>query len=82
VSSRIRAEQLRAAVEAACIVDGDTNIQVTASFGVACRSSAADFESLIRAADAALYRAKDNGRNCVMTMEIDAVEETASRQEK
>lgn len=76
VSSRIRAEQLRAAVEAASIADGETSIQVTASFGVAC-GTAAGFESLIRAADAALYRAKDSGRNCVMTTEIDAAEHPA-----
>jgi diguanylate cyclase (GGDEF)-like protein len=82
VSSRIRAEQLRAAVEAARIADGDASIHVTASFDVACRSSASDFESLIRAADAALYRAKDNGRNCVMAMEFVSVDETVPKLEK
>jgi diguanylate cyclase (GGDEF)-like protein len=81
VSSRIRAEQLRAAVEAANIADGETIIQVTASFGVAS-GFAAGFESLIREADTALYCAKDNGRNCVRTMEIDSVEKTAPKQEE
>jgi diguanylate cyclase (GGDEF)-like protein len=81
VSSRIRAEQLRAAVEAANIADGETSIQVTASFGVAC-GSGAGFESLIRAADAALYCAKDNGRNCVRTIEVDSIENLAPKQKK
>jgi diguanylate cyclase (GGDEF)-like protein len=81
VSSRIRAEQLRAAVEAANIVDGETDIQVTASFGVAC-GYAAGFESLIRAADAALYDAKDGGRNCVMVMENISDQASAPKQEE
>jgi diguanylate cyclase (GGDEF)-like protein len=70
VDARIRAEQFRAAVQAACIFDGDTLIQLTASFGVAS-GFPSDYEAMIHAADAALYRAKDNGRNCVMATEIE-----------
>ena len=81
VSSRIRAEQLRAAVEAANIVDGETSIQVTASFGVASGIEAG-FESLIRAADSALYCAKDHCRNCVRTMEDDLIENLEPRKKK
>jgi len=67
--ARQRAEQLRAAVQAAHIHDGHTAIPVTASFGVAS-GFPANYEVLIHAADAALYRAKDNGRNCVMAAEV------------
>ncbi len=67
--ARLRAEQLRAAVEAAAILDGERTILITASFGVAS-GFAATSEALIRAADTSLYRAKKNGRNCVIAMEV------------
>jgi diguanylate cyclase (GGDEF)-like protein len=70
VSTRIRAEQFRMAIQTARILDGDTVIQLTASFGVAS-GFPSDFETMIHAADAALYRAKNNGRNCVMATEIE-----------
>jgi hypothetical protein len=35
---------------------------------------------LIHAADGALYRAKDNGRNCVIAVEIAAEENVAEAQ--
>jgi len=70
VSARIRAEQFRMAVQTARILDGNTVIQVTASFGVASGFTP-DFETMIHVADAALYRAKNNGRNCVMATEIE-----------
>lgn len=38
---------------------------ITASFGVATLEPGQHAEALITAADAALYRAKENGRNCV-----------------
>ena len=71
-SALIRGEQLRVAVQSARIMDGETMLQVTASFGVA---SALPFhyeaETVIRAVDAALYRAKSSGRNCVIQAEMD-----------
>ena len=67
--SRVRAEELRIAVQVAYIHDGEQTIPVTASFGVAA-GFPTDYESLIQAADGALYRAKDNGRNCVVAVEI------------
>lgn len=67
--ARVRAEQLRTAVQAACIQDGERAIPVTASFGVAS-GFPANYEALIHTADVALYRAKDNGRNCVIAIEI------------
>jgi len=71
VSARIRAEQFRLSVQTASIADGERTIHVTASFGVASGYTA-DFEAMIHTADAALYRAKNAGRNCVMATEISA----------
>jgi diguanylate cyclase (GGDEF)-like protein len=76
VSARIRAEQFRMAVQTARIFDGETTIQVTASFGVAS-GFPSDFEAMIHAADTALYRAKNNGRNCVVATEIEPLEDFA-----
>jgi PleD family two-component response regulator len=46
-------------------------LQVTASFGVASAfPSDYDAETVIRAVDAALYRAKSSGRNCVVPAEM------------
>jgi len=50
----------------------EKRIQVTASFGVAS-GFPEDYEAMIHTADAALYRAKNNGRNCVMSSEIGLV---------
>lgn len=55
------AERLRVAVEA-CTVDG---MRTTASFGVAAFIAGDDADSLLTAADEALYRAKESGRNRV-----------------
>ena len=75
-SARLRAEQMRVAVEVAHISNGKASIKVTASFGVAS-GFPTDYESILHAADKALYRAKDIGRNCVVAMEIDATASSA-----
>jgi len=68
----IRGEQLREAVQSARILDGETMLQVTASFGVASAfRSHYEAETVIRAVDAALYRAKSSGRNCVVQAEME-----------
>ncbi len=69
--ARERAEELRKALEAARVHDGDSLIPVTASFGVAS-GFPPGHEEMIRQADAALYRAKNQGRNCVVAVEVDA----------
>lgn len=64
----LAAERIRSAIEELEIprVDGNGVLQVTASCGVAALPvSAVDKDSLIAAADAALYRAKRAGKNRV-----------------
>ncbi len=78
VAARLRAEQMRLAVQAAQFPQGESRMQVTASFGVAS-GFPTDYESIMHAADAALYRAKDNGRNCVVAVEIDPQATSLSR---
>lgn len=78
VNARARAEQFRKAVEAARITEGDTEIRITASFGVAS-GFPSDHESMLAAADAELYRAKASGRNCVMAVEIEAAKAAEER---
>jgi len=71
VHAQQRAEELREALATAQVRDGETRIPVTASFGVACGFAVAH-EDLIRRADQALYLAKNKGRNCVVSVEVDA----------
>ena len=72
-SALIRCEQIRSAVQSAQVRYGDSSLQVTASFGlVSVLPSHDEAEAVIRAADAALYRAKSSGRNCIIQAEVDA----------
>jgi diguanylate cyclase (GGDEF)-like protein len=71
--ARLRAENMRIAVQEAIIHDGERVIPITASFGVAA-GFPSQYEVLIHAADNALYRAKDSGRNCVIATELEPVE--------
>jgi diguanylate cyclase (GGDEF)-like protein len=62
------AERMREAVERVRVrnVSGAAPLRVTASFGVASvPESAVDYDDLVAAADAALYRAKRGGKNRV-----------------
>lgn len=72
----IFAERARAQLAAAPAVVGERKITVTASFGVASTEPDATdgWETLFQRADAALYRAKNRGRNCV---EVEAPEAAA-----
>ncbi|WP_050872412.1 GGDEF domain-containing protein [Comamonas testosteroni] len=60
------AERIRLSVQAIKEPVNDTTLQVTISVGVAEADSAcADVSTLLKQADAAMYRAKSNGRNQV-----------------
>lgn len=68
-----RAETIRRDIERMELVFGDKPLErVTASFGVALYPTHADnAEALVRAADDALYRAKESGRNRVHVFEAE-----------
>lgn len=69
-SARSRAEQLRCIVENRPVSSDMTEIRVTCSFGVAStRDGIKDMRQLLQEADAALYRAKQAGKNCVAMTE-------------
>ncbi|WP_296812048.1 GGDEF domain-containing protein, partial [Thiocapsa sp.] len=60
------AERIRSAIERhAFTIDSDQQIAVTVSLGAAMRRQFESLDELIRRADGALYRAKQNGRNRV-----------------
>lgn len=60
------AERLRAAIESLKVVNFGPSLTITASLGIAAvPDHARDSIALLRAADLALYRAKQDDRNCV-----------------
>jgi diguanylate cyclase (GGDEF)-like protein len=60
------AERIRALLEERAILTPDgAAVSVTASFGVAGHVAGASENELVAAADAALYKAKRSGKNCV-----------------
>lgn len=65
------AERMRAAIAALQVESGAGPIGVTASFGISTlRHGTSDAASLVREADAALYRSKREGRNRVSGAEL------------
>jgi diguanylate cyclase (GGDEF)-like protein len=60
-----QAERVRTRVSSSPVQTGEGEIEVTMSLGVASSSDYQQVEDMIRAADAALYRAKRAGRNRV-----------------
>lgn len=68
IEARGAAERIRKAIESQPLVWGGTSLTVTVSLGVAaCPESCDSPGKLLEAADAALYLAKDAGRNRVST---------------
>ncbi len=65
------AERMRQRLQASTMVVDGIEMSVSASFGVTV-SDGSDrrFESFVRVADEALYRAKASGRNCVMSLAL------------
>jgi diguanylate cyclase (GGDEF)-like protein len=62
------AERVRAAVqERGVSMGGGDSAALTVSIGVASMSNVQNINTLVEAADEALYRAKADGRNCVRT---------------
>ncbi|MBY0492816.1 MAG: diguanylate cyclase [Cyanobacteria bacterium] len=59
------ADRVRAAIASRPIITSPVTLNVTLSLGVSCSSPSSSEETLIQAADQALYRAKANGRNRV-----------------
>jgi diguanylate cyclase (GGDEF)-like protein len=67
------AERIRERLESTPLTLRDVRIPITASFGVASsKDVAGDVDAVISAADAALYRAKHEGRNRVITWTEDS----------
>jgi diguanylate cyclase (GGDEF)-like protein len=65
-AARLFAERIREAIEAEVFILGGVQQRLTVSIGIACLSEARHNRStLMQAADKALYRAKDEGRNRV-----------------
>ena len=65
--ARQRCEQLRTAIATIALDPANTSSTVSASFGVASTASSSyELRQLLAHADAALYRAKYAGRNCVV----------------
>lgn len=62
------AQRIREAIEAQSVTFEDKTINITASFGVAQFSpDREDFISLFQHADEYLYKAKNQGRNCIVS---------------
>jgi diguanylate cyclase (GGDEF)-like protein len=66
-AAKVIAESVRAAFAAAGTLLGSDSISSTVSVGVATSGEGESFSSTLNRADAALYKAKDGGRNRVTT---------------
>ena len=56
-------ERLQIAINEEAIMLDEGSIPITLSFGIATSDVATEMQAFLSAADTALYRAKDNGRN-------------------
>jgi two-component system cell cycle response regulator len=69
------AEQMRLSLQELRIKSGNHRFSLTCSFGVSQWESGDTIDRLLRRADVALYKAKVNGRNCVVSA-ASALDET------
>ncbi|MDB4838062.1 GGDEF domain-containing protein [Marinomonas sp.] len=60
-------DNLRKEISETILIDLDTSYRVTMSFGVIESSNRDVYENLIKAADNNLYKAKESGRNCIIS---------------
>ena len=71
-------ERIRARVQSSTVDSEGSSVAVTVSIGGSLRQTAAEIETAIRQADAALYRAKQQGRNrVIMCSELSEMPEAA-----
>jgi len=70
------AERLRECVQAEPIPHHASSIPITASLGVSCVTGTTSADDLLRSADEALYKAKVEGRNRVVTNSTQFVSQT------
>lgn len=68
------AENIRLAIQNKIVLDDESQIKITASFGISLLEGnySDSFDTSYKAADAALYKAKSQGRNKVMIASADA----------
>jgi diguanylate cyclase (GGDEF)-like protein len=66
----VAAERIRMAFQVAGVNVGGKPLAATVSIGAACSLQGADVSKLLSSADAALYRAKANGRNRIEGSEV------------
>lgn len=76
VGANIIAERLRLAVSKTRFVYGDKIIPLTISLGTATFMNDEKLESLLERSDKALYQAKSNGRNMVVSAELTGKQRT------
>ncbi|OWA35918.1 hypothetical protein B9G55_08530 [Saccharibacillus sp. O16] len=83
--ARLRSEQIRRQVEQMNVLVENRRVEVSSSFGIAHARPASslgvdvpDMQTLMRHADKALYRAKEQGRNCVVVYEDEALSKDGS----
>jgi len=77
-AARAIAERMRTGITNIPFDTEKTGLRITSSFGVAEAEEYDTFLNLIEKADAALYQAKSNGRNCVVAYRLlDGLSQTA-----
>jgi len=68
--AKLMAERIRQSIENHTIAYGMETIKLTASLGVSCLKGNDTPDTIIQRADAAMYQAKQNGRNQIQTEQV------------